>query len=849
MQFRCSSTGLFETSYTRPLRVSHNVIVKSVNLLAKDTQEPVWNLLDCLLSTNIRRPHSLPLSRALVTSGIPVGEYNGRKQIMLASSLARAIAELDQRGFITKVGLTKDKRKRKLKPIPEYLLVYLVACKVRTPQDAMELLPSVVLSNLKHVTHNLQGGTLILTALHLSRFNLVTLVENIVTNFLSLPIPPNTASLHFNLLLVALSRSPVRSDATVKIIMKVLLAMESRGLKLHAYTYRLILEDRLITVELTKYLRERMVREGVVPTVHDLEAYLKIFAKGGLIEDAAQYQAEIQKYRQSAFEGRQVKARVYTAMIGAQSDRASAFDFLKSITPPSKKAMTYSGHSRFPQLFRATPHRIVNAYDFTAAFSVASRDMQVSTKTLVTIFRSAYKSKARKGRTPFRPTVVTYTILIQGLLRRRAIRLAELYWRRLLRSGLRLNPPALAAGLKTLVQAGRPHKAFALLEQFCSRVDAASPAEYKLLHPITLSILTLNGFFHSLVRISRPDLVFRFWETMYSLYGVQQDEWTLSILIQATRVSIHLDDTFWIKFREWRQSLWHRQEERELFDTLPSKTPNRNELLASIHGLLYQDNQRTGNKPSLKSYQSPWGTRQPVLRLKIIFFQALFGAHPHLLRHSVSPISPLTRNVDPEVFHWFKVLPDLGLESPPNETISWNCPKEVLASMNHTPAFPGISPSDTNFREFMMLLALADTHTSVARPRDGGARAAEGNSLLNISTSEIPLLLLWMRKAGIRPSRRTIVLALVLWKEVNVQAPLIERFNSPPPLPTKAHPTDRWTGPGQNQYDKLVKWIEEWVVSDHNNEDVMPAENDLLFATTMIQVEKERRGEVWPLLA
>ena len=88
--------------------------------------------------------------------------------------------------------------------------------------------------------------------------------------------------------------------------------------------------------------------------------------------------------------------------------------------------------------------------------------------------------------------------------------------------------------------------------------------------------------------------------------------------------------------------------------------------------------------------------------------------------------------------------------------------------------------------------------------------------------SDIPLALAWMRALDVRPSRSTIALALVSWREVSASAPLLETWSR---------------GSSSSDYTKLVDWVLDWV-----GEENMPSNEAI--GKAVRRVSFLRRGSV-----
>lgn len=589
-----------------------------------------------------------------------------------------------------------------------------------------------------------------------------------------------------------------------KLIVDVLLVMESRRITLWSSVYHRLLKNRFITIELTKYLRERMIREGFVPEAEHLEAYLKVFARGGLIEDAQNYYAALSSHPNAS---QDVQSKAKQSMIAAHIDPASAFDFLRKISQPTSP------------VFSAGPKRHFTIREWTAAFGRLARDRTNNATHLTRSFRVSEYSLSTANRPAFRPTVVTHTLFIRALLRRGRYEAAERAFYTLRHSGIRLNATALSAGINAITLAGRPHTAFVLLEQYCSRRDAPAPAQGKIFHPVTINIMQMNQFLLNLLKTGRPDIVFLLWDRLPVLYGLPQDERTLSILIQAVRNAVALDDTLLARLRGWRQRKHlavpdHGDTSAFPYGSVPIpglQIPSRRRILKGIHEVLINRNP-SPTRPKLREYKSGvWCKQLPARRMKLIFCVILLRYRPDLIDVNM-PVQPLQHQVDE--FHWFAVLPRLDDRRP----IKWFLPEDAdIRKVEGWMPFPGIVPSDRNFFQFMVLLALS--------PPCGPSQNALGDerSFAEMTTSEIPLLLAWMRKLDITPSTETIALALELWREATAQAPLIEQQ-----LP-------------QTHYERLLRWLTDWL-----GEASMPQPHQHLVSRTRRLLMAERSRQGWP---
>ncbi|KAJ7600493.1 hypothetical protein C8J56DRAFT_1156852 [Mycena floridula] len=120
--------------------------------------------------------------------------------------------------------------------------------------------------------------------------------------------------------------------------------------------------------------------------------------------------------------------------------------------------------------------RQIRIRDWTAAFAQSARlSTEVSTHQLIHIFKSSFRSVASIHRTAFRPTIVSWTIFLRGLEKRRAWREGRKYTRILERSGLRLDGLSIRVALVIMTRGGYPVEALEILEKWCFRVDVECP--------------------------------------------------------------------------------------------------------------------------------------------------------------------------------------------------------------------------------------------------------------------------------------------------------------------------------------------------------------------------------------
>ena len=721
----------------------------------RDGQDPIWCLVDTLQTSAGRRK----VTEVLRQANIPIGEFSHWVPVISQRDIASAVsrsAEIETSSSSLERPSTPDI------PMPSWVVLYLVSFKVRTPAHAKGPLLDIVYGHLHNAPTSIQGPLLILALSHLARFNLLIPIRRIVDTFLNTTLPDPDRL--FNLFLQALSSIPYRSLDNAKNVVTILKAMEARQLKLRSATYESLLNDRFVTLHLTKYLQARMRREGFVPSASHLEAYLRVFAKNGAIHDAQKYHEAIHSIPTPVGEpgdepihvSKIPHYRANTIFLGAHDDRGSAFNFLRSLTEqqttPSTKE-TSTPHP-LPQRRKVRFHKPKSdIYDQTAALYVAARDLSTSTHRLIQLFVKMVS----------RPTIVTYTVFIRGLLFRKEFAKAGIFWSKLLKTGLVIDQEALTTGVQTLTRNEKPHEAFLLLEKYALKPrDDDNSTEVSILYPpVALTTISMNEFLVSLKRIGRPDAVFKFWDRMGVLYGTEPNTDTLSILLQSAKLACRMDDTISGALAQMR--LINPFRRRKVYQSHQSREEAIDEVLTIIGH---------PNRGGLRGYTSGiWNKQLPLEAARKIFLQALFGNDTDRRLLSVEPpANPMRSSYDSDAYSDSVIDPMPNISSKKYEFT----PPPDLFTAEGKSHYPQIAINNANCFNYITLLGVC-----------GGRRAAE-----------IPLVLAWMRELNIEPSDSTITVALVFWAELGVQAPLVEKWSG---------------GPENNEYSRLVDWIGDWV--------------------------------------
>ncbi|KAJ7756287.1 hypothetical protein B0H16DRAFT_1689985 [Mycena metata] len=699
--------------------------------LSLNTRDPLWRLVMALHS-----PRRLSLSSALDASHVSLDDFAHWRASIYASNIDKA---LENNPSSTP---------------PSWLVLYLAAFRVRTSRHASGSLLDLSFDHIKVAPPTVQAPLLVMTMIHLARFDIVLPMQRVIDAFLVVSISHESQNMHFNHLLAAMTSTRQRSRQTGRNAVTVLRTMEARQLRLSPRTCSALLADRYTTHGLTEVLRRRQMHLGVVPTASHFESYLRVYATDGAIHDAHRYAKAIRDLRRPYYDGRgteedaadqaELVARSDTLLVRSQPDSASAFEFLVRLAEKSHK-VEKSDRLRHLAPRRPNTHpravygkRAVDSYDWASAFAVTVRDLTIPSYALHDLFM-----RARPVSSEMRHTVATHTMLIRGFLLRHAWELAYHAWTRLVRSGLHIDEMALAAGIQALVLSSRPEQAFSTLEMHTARSRAELSTQYRHLRPLRATTALINLFMNSLHRILRPDLIFRLWDAMEELYDVRPSAETLRIVLEAAQFPHILDDSF-----------------AGQFALLALKNPFRNPppppatRMALVHSLTSQ---------AATAYRSGvWRDKVATETASRIFLQAVFNAPERLALATLEPPAYAVRAYTESD----SAAPTIRLSMAPQR---FELPQDVLAPGGRA-HFPGIVLRERDWAAYIMLLGMTRRAPEIAR------------------------VLVWMRGLGMRPSKRTLGVALAFWGEVSVQPPVIAAM----------------AGREGDQYLRLVQWLREW---------------------------------------
>jgi hypothetical protein len=765
----------------------------------RDEDRPFWHLVNKLNTPTDTRA----LDDVLRSNGITSLTYDTWKSVIDSSNIYDAVQQLGPMGISLKppdLGLEVHDPPIRQTELPPWVLLHLVVKQIRTHVESKVLL-DLIFAQLPHTRSSLQPPLLVLATVILAKSAILAHLGRVVEMFLTIPITNH--SLHFNLLLEAVSLFP-SSDVAARVVMRILKAMEARQVKLHSRTYLRLLSDRFVTLQLTKTLWKRMRYEGFTPTVEHLECFLRCFAKNGLINDARRYMYLIreqafaesaptvplaQRLRVRDNTPRGSLHRSNTLLMSSFHHKSHlAFQYLTRLLAAQRRIalknrqlqLPLKGAHRQPPRHVTPLKRSVDIHHWTTALAVAARDSSITGATLLKMFKLA-----QRRINAFTPTVATYTVVVRGLLHRRQPR-AYIKWFYRLLARFRLDQKALTIGLQALTRGKRPHEAFALLEGHAVHALPADSTQYQDSDPppedrIQVNTIAMNEFLISLVRIRRPDVVFCLWDYMEILYGVRPDANTLNILLTSARNASK--EAVSIRGALAQIGSMFRKEPS------PVAPLQRITAVARIARMLMDEE---GNVRLAMTGYGVW-RGVPAWQIAVdIFKEVILGNWPEL-KELIPPADAVRRSADsPPIQELVRSLAGRATtRSPPT---NFRLQLQPVTDSE----YPEIVPTDETFFRYIQIIG---THEMA---------------------SEIPLTLSWMRALRVKPSMRTLAVSLVFWGEVSLQAPLLEK----------------WAGERGSQYQRLRSWMAGWV-----GERNVPT--DRVVGEWVMIVEKMRRVERW----
>lgn len=721
---------------------------------------------------------------------------------------------------------------------PTWLVMHILCNQVQTYDDMLSAL-KLLYYHIPAAPSNIRSTLLIVTAIRLAQLRMTAPFRRLVSCFLQFS-DTYTAD-DFNLVIRAIALLPGSREVSALSIGLVRLAA-ARNFHLTERTFDALLEPARGTRLLARTLQDVARSQRYTFTRHQLERLLQLMTRLRYTKMATYYRNRLRSTQASP----NVKP-IPTPQLQSTDDTPAKGSTTSTIATPKRGAkgavrrivrwtqrvaIKRKGHSRkkVPR-FSNVNTVVFPVDDWASALLVAARSRAVSRQEFIQLWR--------RGPALYYEQLTTYhyNITIQGLLDRWAIPQARELWTEFRRRRLPLNKHSIGLGTAVLAYHREPLRAFYFLEKISkvqqrratiddldrselsstgraelvtvgtsqdslnSLADHDSP-QYQEDEPahhvamgdldpddtvislstvfhdeaedteentdvdklagsksaviptriphdphrhrrpqVAVNMHAVNRFMNALHCMGRPSAVFALWDYMGVLWGLRPDVYSLNIVLQTARWSIKYNSTLHGAMARWTRF-------REPDD--PGVTPGWNPRVHARRRMILLTNGKKNFRP-----HSLWNGEPAARRALGLAVRVLLSNWPHL-RKVHSPLPMRASSILERVLGSHR-------EKLPKSQVS---PLVALAEewlVDET--YLQIVPTDVTFRAILDLL--------------------DANDL----TTEVPLVMAWMRKLQIPPSGNTFATALMYWRAV------------PDP--------ERW-GDRQESYKALYSYLYGW---------------------------------------
>jgi hypothetical protein len=597
--------------------------------------------------------------------------------------------------------------------------------------------------------------------------------------------------------------------------------MTERELTLTKKTYHSLLQNRYVTMELTEELRQRMIRDKIVPDRVHLESLLRISAHHGSVKDAAAHANAIHCLDR-VDEPPHISTSQQPQPPESETDQivpSTTVQYLTHLVHENSQRSQFDADAEWSRFIKTgLSHRFLNKQNTSAAAWAArllslSRTRSFSPESLVAFFDWSHAQ-----RFPFRThTTLSYTIVLRGLLRKRAYSLALEVWERYLRHGTRklhLDTVALGVGVEVLTRAGHPERALSLIDSLVDGLRRlrrdSKPLFHKTRRPRVP--MSLVNRFMRILSMTNPSAALQLWEHMGILYATTPDALSFTVMLDAARQATLNGDSFAGAMQELGFDLRFRLPFTKPDWTVVSGSGEPTTVDAESLDRARRRSYEKLERSLAVSEGDMWGGERAWRRAHRIFTRALLAGWPELA-HVRAPARAIRSSGESPATAPLRDLKSFLAAAPShndNNNLDDDFPlhddpphlhphlaSPPLLPIHPRGSYPSFAPDDATFRAAVLLL--------------GTTRCAR----------QIPQILAWMRALGIAPRVRTLAYALVFWAEVSIGAPLLERL--------RRHREDG------GEYVRLVRWMEEWVGAENVPDEAAVGE-------AMRRVDVMRRG-------
>ena len=663
--------------------------------------------------------------------------------------------------------------------IPTWALGYILTFRITNPSEARMAVDLIVAPIFSRCGRTVVPMLLILSVHALADHQVTDPLRKIVKLFLGRRRSP----LQYGLFLQALSRFPpsLKNNFMVSAIIERIHKEEG---KVSEDIYISLLESNSNSVPLAKRLERLIPVTNTRISPRLARVFFRVYTRHGAITLAIKHLPSV--LQRAGLSGRD-------GVLLSPISRSSATDNEPAWSPSKVGGdVDVAGVVTNPPQSRPPPRGVPTPLSpstkpWTSLLGFFSSSSNITAGQLAELFNRIRKFHP--------PTIVSYTVLIHALVSRGASQLAIETWHEMLAEGHPIDIQSLTAVVGACTLAKKYWEAFYLLEVVASRGPQEGAIRTVRENPyprIQLTPTFIATFMENLAHSGRPDVAFLLWDYAELLYGVTPDTSALNVLLEISRVVLKYEETFagfWANLRAKRLSA------RPDNFSSPFHVPDRDKVVESLRVTLDHSTQKTHKSTGL------WGDAPAWQKATKIFYHAALGNNPKLLQ-VVPPVTAIRSSADDIYRHpWAELIRSVQGPSPVDEAfrdVDVNSPAS-LARLGLYPlqAYPSITPTRMTFHNQIYLLGMCG------------------------QASQIPVVLAWMKELGIIPLENTTAMALVFWAEVSLRAPLFEQFG------------------GEGEYQKLLKWLEEWVGASR-----MPGQDRMTRMSKIIAKAREGHDKI-----
>ncbi|KAI0718476.1 hypothetical protein C8Q72DRAFT_891177 [Fomitopsis betulina] len=724
----------------------------------------------------VRNPTALIPKPMLTRSGLQPRDYLSWKSVIMAQDWDVLVEHLAQKDVSSpEVHATQDQDASGRQQPPTWVVLYALCYKVKSESDAWKAL-ALVYSHLPVASPHLRPALLMLAACWLAEHDLLVPLQRVVNAFSHGDHGVELQDFHYQLLLQLIAYAS-SSDRISPVLRRII---DNLGdYPLNRPTFDALLRSPCANPTLGLAVARKMRAQDYPPTLRHLTQLVLLYSQAGWQRRARMVMRAVRLHMAEA-KGEEVPIdsdlrRVGDAvpmLVRAESRFLASFPSAEALHTHLQESVAGDsadpdtegdiddtdgvGMESQPSDSSIESHPYDNLPSGGASALIRTAPAWASVVVVASKDRSSPSEqlstvyqRALEAHPSLSRDTHMHMSVIKGFLLRENYTSAVEVWNQLREHKTLMTKEVLTIGVEVLTLAGQPLKALDLLYDRTELLEKKGVRGEEARSLIDTRMA--NTFMVSLQTAGFTDIIFVLWERMGELFDVRPDVYSFSILLKTARLASKCNPSF-------RGALAEIGLSNFLGKDRAAEDLTRNDYFLEAEMAI--------NREAMKGSCGLWnGERAGLVALRVAR-EIIFNNWPEL-QDVPSPAQALRPTGDFQgSFPMTSLLRTvLRRQTPP--------PPSPSPSPSRTAAlpYPGIILNDVVFRAFIDLLAS------------------------EAQIPQIPLALAWMRTLGIRPSQGTLATALVYWAEVGMDAPLFEHFRSS----------------GASQYERLKRWMVEWV--------------------------------------